>query len=907
MRRTFVGNLSNKIAIITPDIVGFVRNGGVGTACAELARAYAALGHSVTVFYTQANVSRLTIADFESQHRNFAEQGIDIIVAEDWARDVAFPPSALGDQVRKSAIVHDWLKSQCFGTVFFMDWQGNGYYSLLARNAGIAHKQHGAFVLISHGPTLWSTLGSAAQHRQPKDALTYFIERKSIELADVVVSPSQYLLDWMSRYGFKLPPARMVLPNLLSEQPTHSPDQSNISEIVFFGRLEHRKGLLQFCDAIDLLLEQGGRPQRVIFLGKFGHVGNEHAAIYLARRTAHWGTEVIVQTRLNQPEALAYLRSRPCIAVVPSTIENSPYTVYECIATGIPVLARDTGGIRELFDEESRNICLFGAHPRELARSLRNALENGAHHAKLPFTQTQLIRQWESLLAAAPRSRRDSREATIASPPRVSVCMAHHRRPAMLAQALDSIREQCYSNFELILVDDGSHDPATTAFLDEQEPDFAARGWTILRTENDYPGRARNRAAELASGDYLLFMDDDNIALPSMISILVEATVTSGADITTCFASIFEDGQATSDLTAVDYLLPVGGGLGYALENNALSDTHALVKTEVFHTIGGFTEDFGVGHEDFEFFLKASLRGFRITIAPERLYWYRRQKSSITGTTQLPVNRARSLRPLLEQACPDLRELLVVAHGMAHPIIVDDKAILTVPGATAALLADHDPDSYAAIDSAAAVLLYEGQYALALQLLDQISAGAPKDLPRSIRLRLVRAVLSGSDEELQAALTGLNDQIGLDDTKETLALCVFIAEKENRSNEGPLLQKLVQFDADNGELRLKLSLQLCDKNPGAALEQFIMALGIAEATYLRSRPDVVGAVRHGDFAGGLDHYCKHGKQEGSPWQQEELFEQVATRLSLATPFDLGSYSARQDDIMKILHFFRACI
>ena len=63
--------------------------------------------------------------------------------------------------------------------------------------------------------------------------------------------------------------------------------------------------------------------------------------------------------------------------------------------------------------------------------------------------------------------------------PLVSVCVPHHNRPRLLAQALESLRQQDYPNLEVVLVDDASTDPAALTYLDESE-NRVRRAW--LRT-----------------------------------------------------------------------------------------------------------------------------------------------------------------------------------------------------------------------------------------------------------------------------------------------------------------------------------------------------------------------------------------------------------------------------------------
>ncbi|HLN24354.1 MAG TPA: glycosyltransferase family 2 protein, partial [Patescibacteria group bacterium] len=118
--------------------------------------------------------------------------------------------------------------------------------------------------------------------------------------------------------------------------------------------------------------------------------------------------------------------------------------------------------------------------------------------------------------------------------PFISVCLATHNRPALLAQAVASLVRQSYPHFEVIVIDDGSTDPGVAVCLDGLEELFQQRGWTILRQPNAGVSAARNAAAAVARGGYLLFMDDDNIALAHEIERFATAAMASGADVITC-------------------------------------------------------------------------------------------------------------------------------------------------------------------------------------------------------------------------------------------------------------------------------------------------------------------------------------------------------------------------------------
>src|SRR5262245_11441670 len=100
------------------------------------------------------------------------------------------------------------------------------------------------------------------------------------------------------------------------------------------------------------------------------------------------------------------------------------------------------------------------------------------------------------------------------SPPRVSVIMPVFDAGRDLEQAVRSVAAQTFSDRELVIVDDGSHDSTTLAILET-----AARqpGVSLHRTPNGGPSRARNLAIERARGAYLLPLDADDWLEPTFL------------------------------------------------------------------------------------------------------------------------------------------------------------------------------------------------------------------------------------------------------------------------------------------------------------------------------------------------------------------------------------------------------
>jgi GT2 family glycosyltransferase len=658
-----------RLCVVTPG------TGDTGTACAAIAELWREAGHEVTLLHARGE------ARDESPEAEpaapWAERcrarGIAVVACPPAQRLSVPPPLQLGWNVWA------WLRDRRFDLVYLPEWKGCGHYALAARRLGTGLRDT-RILVGTQAPTLWLAEGNQRLPRSAECLVADAAERMAVAAADAVVSPSRAMLDWLGGNGWALPAACHMVPNP-APAATHAaprpspPAAMPVGELVFFGRLEPRTGLILFLQALRRLDPALLAGRRVTFLGEPGDMpGGAPETIAAARPEgagiAAWGT----LAGLDGAQALAYLAGPGRLAVMPSLAGNAPMTVLECLHGGIPFVATRAGGIPGMLAEEDRRRHLCEATPAALAETLARALREGPPSPARPAVLPEVVAEsWRRLAAAygsaPPAPGAGAAEGPAAAPPLVSVVLVTRNRPGLLAQALDGLRAQTWPALEVVLVDDGSDQAEAIAALDALAPEFAARGWRILRQPNRYLGAARNAGWRLSRGRYVVFHDDDNVSLPHLVETYVRAAGHSGADILTATMAVFHGtapppGEVAG---AAELFAPLGGTVGAGLFHNLFGDAQACFRREVLEELGGFTEDHGVGHEDWELFARAALRGFTLLSVPEPLYWYRISGTSMLRTRSGPdADLLRSARPYLALLPPQLRPALLHAIAAAH-------------------------------------------------------------------------------------------------------------------------------------------------------------------------------------------------------------------------------------------------
>jgi glycosyltransferase involved in cell wall biosynthesis len=222
-----------------------------------------------------------------------------------------------------------------------------------------------------------------------------------------------------------------------------------------------------------------------------------------------------------------------------------------------------------------------------------------------------------------------------ASTPTISVVIACYNLGAFLDDAVASVLDQTRTDFEIIVVDDGSTDADTQALLDDYRPPRT----TVVRAPHGGIAAARNRGVELARGKYLCFLDADDRLNPLYFE-KTAAILDSEPSVAFVSSWLRAFGDETWEWK------PERCDLQTLLSENTVL-TAALVRKDAVVQAGGFDAAMPAqGDEDWDLWLTLVARGYRGVILREVLFHYRRRTGSISaecwhGPGHLPLARYR--------------------------------------------------------------------------------------------------------------------------------------------------------------------------------------------------------------------------------------------------------------------------
>ena len=205
----------------------------------------------------------------------------------------------------------------------------------------------------------------------------------------------------------------------------------------------------------------------------------------------------------------------------------------------------------------------------------------------------------------------------------VSIIMAAYNAEKTIELAIESVLNQTYSNFELLVINDCSKDGTAKLVEDFSAKDNRVR--LISNEKNSGVSFTRKHGLEESNGSWIAILDSDDAWTPDKLEKQIELQKRTNADLLfTGSAFMDSDGQP------IDWYLHAPAEVTYRqlLKQNVLSNSSALVRKELY------AKHYAVGdgmHEDFAIWLSILKEGKKAYGVDEPLLIYRIAKSSKSG------------------------------------------------------------------------------------------------------------------------------------------------------------------------------------------------------------------------------------------------------------------------------------
>lgn len=217
--------------------------------------------------------------------------------------------------------------------------------------------------------------------------------------------------------------------------------------------------------------------------------------------------------------------------------------------------------------------------------------------------------------------------------PAISVVIPAYRARNFLKDSLASVAAQDYPELEVLVIDDASPEPIDD-ILEEYSRIGNAPPLRLIRHEkNQGLGASRNTGIREAKGEYIAFLDHDDLWASDHVSNIIAAIRENDADLAFCSVMQFhenpEDGHGIWGPPGdeIDSTLPLR-----LFKTNFITPSAVIARRRLLEELGGFSTDPRVHMcEDLDLWLRALHAGARIAYAPKLTVFYRKHDSAATA------------------------------------------------------------------------------------------------------------------------------------------------------------------------------------------------------------------------------------------------------------------------------------
>jgi glycosyltransferase involved in cell wall biosynthesis len=227
--------------------------------------------------------------------------------------------------------------------------------------------------------------------------------------------------------------------------------------------------------------------------------------------------------------------------------------------------------------------------------------------------------------------------------PKVSVIIPAYNRANYIAESIQSVLDQTFADFEIVVVDDGSTDNTREVIESFHDPRIRH-----FHQENRGPAAAANRAMELSRGEYISLFSSDDDLLPTALEKGVQV-LDAHPEVAFSYGQTYlmDERGRVFDLPKKPKYSYIREGMeeikGLLTRGDYIPTPTVMVRRSYLFEVGLYDPTFRYGSEDFDLWVRLAKK-YKVAYIAEPLIKYRVHSSSLTGGRKLDeVEKSNSL------------------------------------------------------------------------------------------------------------------------------------------------------------------------------------------------------------------------------------------------------------------------
>jgi glycosyltransferase involved in cell wall biosynthesis len=618
--------------------------GGISTYCYHTACMITQKGHQVTVITNDNRIRSVEIAQVDGiriVRFNPALTGITAYLGE--TTNLAYAFAMILKKMISEGERPDLIETQ--------DYNGIAYFLLQFKACLTDWCKNIPIVVTMHAPSfLYIEYNQGPLYKNPNFWIGE-MERFSIQAADLVISPSSYLIDQIMQRFTILSDNLRVIPNPYDVDSASYSVSTQTSEVnnklAFYGKLSPQKGSFRILEEFKKLWDNGFNESFTMIGGEeivfhpmkrtMGAIIREKYGFYIERGLLQLKNKISLTKQTN-------VLSEFDIFVIPSIVDNLPYVVMELMALGKIVIVSKQGGQSEIISDQEDGFIFDYTRPSHFEQVLAKVLQLDSHQrqgiiAKAKnkiFNRYSYDNIYQQKIKLLDELRMDKKQRSIfplirkldenkiniphsANQDLLSVIIPYYNLGNYLDETITSVLKSTYPSIEIIIVNDGSTDNKSIATLEKYRH---FKNISIIDKTNTGLADSRNIGAQAAQGYFMAFLDaDDTVESSYFTKAITLLKQYDNVHFVGCWTRYFGNSKAIWPTFNPEPPL--------LLTHNLINSSSLVYKTWAFLSSGKNDSDFKIGLEDYASVICMKSNGLNGVAIPELLFNYRVRKNSM--------------------------------------------------------------------------------------------------------------------------------------------------------------------------------------------------------------------------------------------------------------------------------------